>query len=454
MNFIYVHTHDSGREMQPYGAAANNPGLMRLARESFMFRNAHCAAPTCSPSRAAMLSGMTAHESGMLGLAHRGFKMNDYSRHLAPYLSRNGYHTALIGVQHEARKGALIGYDEDMSDHVAKGKPAEYSDEKSLGLACDFLRRRKSEQKPFFLSFGLRSTHRVYADTDHDIDDFVRPPFPIVDTTETRHDYANYLRTLETADKCVAGLLGELDALGLREDTAVMFTTDHGLALPGMKSTLYDTGTGVALMISLPGKAHGCTDALVSHIDVFPTVCDILGVPRPAWIQGKSLLPIMNGEVDEINDYVFSEITYHATYEPTRCVRSKTAKLIRYFDTDLSPRFPNIDRSSAKDAYLTSRLPHKGHIREQLYDLVADPCERINLVNDPGYADVYAELSAVLEAHMKETDDPLLYGQVALADGWVMNRTFDLDPDDPTYNNKGEQARAFKKTPTADTPKS
>ena len=444
MNFIYVHTHDSGREMQPYGAATDNPGLMRLAREGTIFRNAHCTSPTCSPSRASMLTGLTPHQSGMLGLAHRGFSITDYSKHLAQYLSRNGYHTALIGVHHEARHAEMIGYDEQLTDHVKKGKPAEVSDEASLYLMRDFLRRRKNESKPFFLSFGLRSTHRVYADTDHDIDDYVRPPFPIVDTAETRHDYANYLRTLKTADNCVSALLDELDRLDMRKDTIVMFTTDHGLALPNMKCTLYDTGTGVALMLSVPGEKHGCTDALVSQIDIYPTICELLGIPSPEWVQGRSLTPLLRGECTEINDYIFSEITYHATYQPTRSVRSKTAKLIRYFDTDLSPRFPNIDRSAAKDAYLSSKLAHMPMVREQLFDLVGDPCERINLVDHPEYAHVYAELSAVLDEHMRATDDPLLYGQVELRDEWVMNKTFDLDPDDPTYNNKGEQAKAPK----------
>ena len=444
MNFVYVHTHDSGREMQPYGAAANNPGIMRLAREGVIFRNAHCASPTCSPSRSAMLTGVTPHQSGMMGLAHRGFVLTHPHRHLGPYLSSQGYHTALIGVHHETHKGCLLGYDEEMTDHIKKGQPAEVSDEQSILLMQDFLRRRKGEKKPFFLSFGLRSTHRVYADTDHDMDDFVRPPFPIVDTPETRHDYANYLRTLETADKCVKALLDELDALDMRDDTVVMFTTDHGLALPRMKCNLTDTGTGVALMISIPGRGHGCSDALVSHLDVYPTVCQLLGVPCPEWLQGKSLLPLIDGEADEINDYVFAEVTYHATYQPMRSVRSRTAKLIRRFDTDLSPRFPNIDRSAAKDVYLTSRYAHKDFVREELYDLVADPCERVNLANDPDYADVYARLSAVLDEHMRETDDPLLQGQVELRDEWVMNRTFDLDPDDPTYNNRGEQAKAFK----------
>jgi hypothetical protein len=174
MNFIYIHTHDSGREMEPYGVATHNPSLMKLAKESIMFRNAHCVAPTCSPSRAAMLTGMTAHNSGMYGLAHRGFSLNDYSQHLAQFLGRNGYYTALIGVQHEAKDPSVLGYMETHADHVKKGKPAIVSDKSSLDIAFEFLERKPYEDKPFFLSFGLRSTHRKFMDADDSRDGFDR----------------------------------------------------------------------------------------------------------------------------------------------------------------------------------------------------------------------------------------------------------------------------------------
>lgn len=444
MNFIYIHTHDSGREMQPYGIAANNPGLMRLAGESIVFRQAHCVAPTCSPSRAALLTGMTAHQSGMLGLAHRGFALCDYDQHLARYLRRCGYYTALIGVQHEAIDPAMIGYDEWHTDHVVKKNPAHVSDERSTALVLDFLRAHKGEAQPFFLSFGLRSTHRDFLDTDHALDNTVRPPYPIVDTPETRHDYVNYLRCLEGADRCVSALLDGLRETGLDGNTVVLFTTDHGVAFPQMKGTLYDTGTGVALMLRCPGLAPACSDALVSHLDVFPTICDLLGLSKPAWLQGESLLPLWRGEAEEIHDCIFTETTYHATYEPARAVRTKTHKLIRFYEDDTAIRPANIDDSACKDAFLAApaaRLPRR---RELLFDLAADPAERHNLIDEPAYAEVYARLSAALDAHMRDTDDPLCNGPVPLRDGWVMNPIDALSPSSPTYNNRGEPARAKK----------
>jgi len=97
LNIVYIHSHDTGRFIEPYGAAVPTPNLKQFADESVLFRQAFCANPTCSPSRASLLSGQYPHVCGMLGLAHRGFSMNDYSEHLAGYLGRKGYYPALVG---------------------------------------------------------------------------------------------------------------------------------------------------------------------------------------------------------------------------------------------------------------------------------------------------------------------------------------------------------------------
>src|SRR5512138_3471119 len=100
-NILYIHSHDTGRYIQPYGYTVPTPNLQHLAEQGVLFSNAFCAAPTCSPSRAALLTGQCAHSSGMIGLAHRGFNLNNPAQHLATILHNNGYRTALVGVQHE-----------------------------------------------------------------------------------------------------------------------------------------------------------------------------------------------------------------------------------------------------------------------------------------------------------------------------------------------------------------
>src|SRR5947199_3399394 len=126
-NILYLHSHDTGRYIQPYGYAVRTLNLQKLAEESVLFRQAFDAAPTCSPSRAALLTGQCPHKNGMLGLAHRGFALNNYEQHLLHWLRPHGYRSTLIGVQHIANDSAMIGYDEVVSTktvHVADVAPA------------------------------------------------------------------------------------------------------------------------------------------------------------------------------------------------------------------------------------------------------------------------------------------------------------------------------------------
>src|SRR6266699_1637764 len=110
-NIIYIHSHDTGRYLEPYGHAVPAPNLQRLANEGILFRQAFNAAPTCSPSRASLLTGMCPHSNGMFGLAHRGFVLNDYKQHILHTLRAAGYYSGLFGVQHIASNPATIGYD-------------------------------------------------------------------------------------------------------------------------------------------------------------------------------------------------------------------------------------------------------------------------------------------------------------------------------------------------------
>src|ERR1044071_2229241 len=112
MNIVYLHSHDSGRYLSPYGHAVPTPNLKKLASEGVLFRRAFSAAPTCSPSRSALLTGQFPHQNGMIGLAHRGFAMNDYKKHILHTLRTSGYHSVLAGLQHIAAKPETIGYDE------------------------------------------------------------------------------------------------------------------------------------------------------------------------------------------------------------------------------------------------------------------------------------------------------------------------------------------------------
>jgi len=421
-NIVYIHSHDTGRYVQPYGVAVPTPHLQRLAEQGVLLRQCFCAAPTCSPSRASLLTGMNPHAAGMIGLAHLGFELADYGRHVVHTLRSAGYRSALAGVQHVIDGGrvARIGYDEVLP--VAGGSAAEVAP-----VAAAFLGR--SHEGPFFLSVGFTETHRPFPDVPPESARYVRPPAPTPDTPRTRRDMAGFIESARRFDAGVGEVLAALDAAGLADDTLVIATTDHGVAFPGAKCTLTDHGTGVMLILRGPGGLAGgkVVDGLVSQIDLFPTLCDLLGLDPPDWLEGRSMLPLIDGRADEINDEVFSEVTYHAAYEPQRAVRTRRWKYIRRFGERVLPVMCNCDASGSRDEWLAHGLADRPHASEQLYDLVFDPSETNNRIDDPGLAAVAADLRGRLDAWMRRTADPLLSGAVPPPAGARL-----LDPDAPT----------------------
>jgi arylsulfatase A-like enzyme len=245
---------------------------------------------------------------------------------------------------------------------------------------------------------------------------------------------AKFYASARSLDHGVGTVLDALDAAGIAENTLVICTTDHGIAFPGCKATLYDRGLGVMLILRGPGGFTGgkAIDALVSHIDLFPTVCDLVGVSHPEWLQGRSLLPLVSGQADEIRDVLFAEKTYHVAYEPERCVRTHRWKYIRRFDDYPGPVLPNTDDSPSKDILLANGWAERAIPTEQLYDLVFDPNEAHNLADEPAVADVLEELRGRLQRWMHETQDPLLDGPVPAPKGAELNGRDQLSPLDPT----------------------
>ncbi len=433
-NVLYIHTHDSGRVLSPYGYKVPTPEMEKFAGEAAVFRNAYCAGPTCSPSRAALLTGTYPHQTGMLGLAQRGFSM-DYSRHLVQYLNRNGYDTALCGIQHEAgwyldkgQGASVIGYREDLTRENGGYRQEDLVDwdaENSLQV-CRWLRDRSGD-RPFFLSYGMYATHRRFPDRpDPDINpDLAIPPYPIPDSRQTRKDFGGYLASVKSADACFGRVIRCLKGEGLWDDTIVLFTTDHGIANPFSKCTLFDSGIGVALMLHVPGgMTQGkVIDSLVSHVDVFPTLCELLGLEKPDYLEGVSLVPLMTGEQDQVRDDIFAEFNFHTSYEPVRCVRTGRYKYIRCYDTSyLKINRSNIDESLTKDYFGERGLHEQKKAEEALYDLVYDPGERRDLTKDPEYGSVLLDMRKRLEAYEQKTKDPIRDGLMEVKPGWKVNK--------------------------------
>jgi arylsulfatase A-like enzyme len=419
LNILYIHSHDSGRYLQPFGHAVPTPTLTKLAGEGVIFRKAFCAAPTCSPSRACLLTGQSAHENGMVGLAHLGFKLRDYRKTLIQTLKDSGYATILGGLQHIAPNTEMIGYDQILAHKNASAVQV-------APAVVSFLNTRP--KVPFFLDVGFFETHRSYpgqpngyADvTPLDNPNYVLPPAPLPDTPKTRKDIAGYYASARVLDQGIASVLSALQANGYAENTLVISTTDHGISFPGMKCNLNDSGIGVSLIMRGPGGFSGgkVCDAMVSHLDVFPTLCELIGIRPPAWLEGKSLLPVVRGEKGQINDEIFAEVNYHAAYEPKRAVRTERWKYIRRYDGRKTAVLPNCDDGWSKTEWLDHGWQANPlETEEGLYDLIFDPNEHNNLAISSNYQAVLAEMRGRLDRWMKRTDDPLLLGPIPLPQG-------------------------------------
>jgi len=425
-NILYIHTHDTGRHIQPYGYPVPTPRLQRLAEEGVVFRQAFASSPSCSPARAALLTGQINHNNGMFGLSHvapdlidiGGWRLREPRHHILFTLRKAGYLTALAGVEHivdlSEEAESRIGHDV----YLGGSRQAETA-------AAKFLDGRPRE--PFFLTVGFHETHRLFPEpTAAESPDHSAPAPTLPDTPLTRRDYAGFKSSARIVDAKIGLVFDALIRNGYYENTLIIATTDHGIPFPRMKGNLTDGGTGVFLIVRGPGGFRGgrVIDALVHQMDIFPTVCALAGTAVPSWVQGKSLLPLVRGDLSDLHEFVFTELTYHRAYEPSRAIRTKRYKYIRRFD--LSSRSDaNADPNSPTTLYWRDNgWNDEEPEAERLYDLLFDPAEMRNLAGVSRYAAVRAELRDRLRRWMEETADPILKGPIPGPDG-----TFTRDRD-------------------------
>lgn len=433
-NVLFLHAHNSGRFVEPYGHAVPTPHLMRMAREGTLFRRAFSAAPSCSPSRAAFLTGQFPHCAGMLGLAHRGFALTHPERHIARVLGGHGYETAQCGIEHVAahERGSSSGgaYDHELT-RDGSARAADVA-----AAVCDYLRGQP--RQPFFLNVGTQETHTPYLEPEpekhpSENPDHCLPPRPFPDTPELRRMAAGYKRSARQMDAGFGAIFEALADTGLDRSTYVFAFTDHGLQWPLHIGNVGENGNATFLLARGPEHFGGgqTSDAMVSLMDLMPTVCALAGVEAPEWLQGSSLLPLVDGEVDVLHERLFFEQTYHAAYEPMRAVRDARHIYIRRYDQRPQLVLPNTDDTPAKQDLLDHGWQQLPRHETMLYDHYFDPDGQNNLSGLPAHAETEASLAASLEAWMRETDDPLRHGPVPLPK--------DVQATDPDAQSPGQE---------------
>lgn len=423
-DIVFINCHDLGRRLRIYGESnAHTPGLNRLAKEGVVFENAFSTSTMCSPSRGSIATGRYPHQIGLFGLTNRGWDLCEQEKALPGYLAKAGYHTVLFGLQHESRNANRLGYKHIVPRPQPHPTPV-------WGLAAqvaDYLKELKprDQRAPVYVNVGIFEPHRhdFWEHYNPIADEKVKVPGYLPDTKGVRRDLARYDGLIEAMDQGVSTILTALDAAALARETLVLFTTDHGIAFPRAKTTVYDAGIGVSALARWPAQiaAGKRTDALVSHTDWLPTLLEILDVEIPEKVCGHSFLPVLLGRSEGGRDAIYAEGTYHVGYNPMRCVRTRKYKLIRNYHSqpDVSSgvdRDPNngiLAPEEYSESFREKRPPW------ELFDIEQDPCERHNLVGESRYEQIQSELKQKLEDWLTATNDPIHQMYAAATEGFA-----------------------------------
>jgi N-sulfoglucosamine sulfohydrolase len=240
------------------------------------------------------------------------------------------------------------------------------------------------------------------------------PPY-IPDSAAAREEFAAFQGAIAAADRAVGRILTALDEAGLTDQTVIVFTTDHGIAMPRAKCTLYDPGLETALLIRWPAGGMGggrVESALLSNIDLLPTLLELTGTPIPPAMQGRSYLSLLRGESYQPRNELFAEKTFHSYADPMRAIRNERYKYIRNFEAAFLVEVPGDIQQGAIFRADPSHYVGATHPPVELYHLETDPLEQTNLAGNPALAEIEREHDNRLWQWMEATDDPLLTGPV------------------------------------------
>ncbi len=415
-NIVLIHCHDLGDFFGCYpGNSAITPALDTLASQGAVLDNHFASAPQCSPSRASMMTGLAPHRHGLMGLQNRGvWNMDSSVPTLATLLRDLGYQTASFGTWHISTDLKSHGIDEWDETAIC---------EEATATTLNFLRDRDSAS-PLFLLVGFFEPHREYTDRWDDLQDAsgLRIPPYLPDIPETREEMSRFYGDLSRLDRCVGQILACLDEDGIRDDTILIFTTDHGIAMPLAKGTLYDPGIRIGAILRCPGRidAGSHFSQLTSNVDMLPTIMEAVGAGTrtPADLDGISFWGALTGGDGLKRDTVLAEMTWHDFYEPMRAIRTARHKLIHNFEVRDGLQVAADIRRSPIIPHMRWQLRDWKRPELELYDLESDPQERRNLAGDPSAADIEAGLNARLNQYLQSTDDPILAGPVDISDAY------------------------------------
>lgn len=417
-NVLFIVSEDNSEQIGCYGESrVHTPHLDSLAESGVRYDRAYVPYSVCSPSRAAFLTGLYPRQTGHIGLATHRFSFHKPFKTMPAYLREAGYFTGFIGKTHVNPASVVEGHLD-----FRGVKHANFSNSHSIE---DYAREARTifekageAGKPFLAIINYSDAHRRFVGTSKagyptvNVEGEATEPLPWigVDTPRLREEMRDYLNCMNRLDEGIGLVLAELEKLALRDDTLIIYIADHGGDFPRGKTSCYEGGVKVPMIVNYPRcfpEGHA-ESALVSTLDILPTVLEEAGVALPEGLMGKPLQWLHGGDA-KWRRYLHTFSTgssanilhltfgicddrYKLIHNPVRAIN--TAGISRYENS-------GIPEALWDPAYIEPP-------EYELYDLETDPWEYRNLANAPEHAGKKAELIAAMRDFQEEIRDPFL----------------------------------------------
>jgi arylsulfatase len=385
------------------------PNVDALAKKGMRFDNAYLTTSSCSPTRCSIITGRYPHNTGAPELHVR---LPESQIRFPELLRKAGYYTVLSGKNH------MFGNKDRAFDRITGGGgPGKEKD------WVDHVKDRPKD-KPFFFWFAASDAHRGWGISDdapkYEPKDMVIPPY-MVDTEETRKDLTGYYHEVSRFDHFIGLVTAELKKQGILENTMIVVAADNGRPFPRCKSRMYDSGIKTPWVVHYPEviKKPSVSQSLVSVIDLSATCLELAGVKRPAFIQGRSFMPILNDPKTQVREVVFAEHNWHVYKNHERMVRFGNFLYIK----NNFPNQPNLCYES-DDHYPAGAELWKAHAAgktnpnqhqifanpcppEELFLVGDDPHQFTNLAKDSKHAKTLDQARDMLANWTKQTGDSI-----------------------------------------------
>ena len=425
---ILMSDNHSWNHLGCYGdPVIKTPTIDQLSKQGIRFTNAYCSAPSCAPARASMLTGQDI------------WRLEEGANLWGTFPEKFEVYTDML-----EEAGYLVGYEGKgwgPGDYEAGGRIRNPGG-KRFNSFEEFY-NEKEKRQAFCYWYSSRDPHRPYKiggweKAGINLDDIVVPPY-LPDNEDVRKDIGDYYAEIQNFDKDVASYIQLVKEMGQLENTLVIVCSDNGWQMPRGLANLYDFGTRIPLIVYMPEKYTGgrVIEDFVSLNDFAPTFLELAGLPIPDYMNARSFVNLLESEkegiVDKKRDYIVTARERHAfarfggTGYGARSIRTKDFLYIRNYEPDSWPagdpplfgdvdahmlHYPcptkmhilkNKDKDGVKELF---ELAFEKRPAEELYDLIKDPYQMINIANAAEYGESRKILSDKLTDHLLENGDP------------------------------------------------